>query len=329
MTTNKIHFKNRNDFLAKRATLDTFGGSDCSTIMGLNKWKSPVRFFYQSVGLVESSFTGNSHTFHGTNLENYVIDLWKHYETSNEVMMMNYEMNRKVNRCRAMNCFQVHPDMPWLHATIDAKILKCARRSGQGILECKTASTYAADMYNSVNPSYVLQLQQYMMILGLRYGEIAQLVGGFDFELYTIDESTEIQSAIYEETMKFHEVVQEGKKIMKKRMNQNQRIQELSQLAPEIDHSDSTKELLSELHQVRDGEAGKMGWTDEILELVLEYDEARKGEKVAVLKKQTVSNKLKGIMLENDVKLIELPEKGKVTWNKNLSIKPPVTQKTT
>jgi len=325
MAIKKIYFKNRQEFLYKRSQLDTYGGSDAGTILGLNKWKSPMRLYMEKVGIVPSEFSDNKYTFHGTNLEDYVVELWKHYEVDDERMRMNHGAKRKVSRCRKENCFQINPDVPWLHATIDAKILKSVRRKGKGILECKTMTNYASDMYESVNPSYVVQVQQYMLVLGLDYSEIAQLVGGFEFELYPIDASTELQSAIYETTLDFSEREKEGLEIVKKEKSPNKKIQLLANIAPEADNTEDVKKLLSTLHQVREG-GNKMEFDDELLEWALEYDFNAKKMKEAKEAKLDFSNKIKAHLLKNDANYVELPigktgKAGKISWNKNLTVR--------
>lgn len=91
----------------------------------------------------------------------------------------------------------VHPDRPWMGATID-------RVSDDGrIVELKTASAHAADYWgedgtDEVPEQYLLQATHQMEVVGHDDCDLAVLIGGQDFRCYRVKRCAELVARMVE-----------------------------------------------------------------------------------------------------------------------------------
>lgn len=184
------------DWLMMRQQLGTLGGSDLGVIMGLNKYESPKLLFLRRCGVAPPRLHADTlHTAFGKLLEPAVAAAWKCYDDDEEVHAKRIALLAEQRRlrdpmvasCRRYAYMLVHPDMPWMHATIDYRIQRIRHQTrswldhdvSDGILECKTVSHMVSDMYaDGIPPYYRPQVFGYMAITGARYAEIAAIVGG-------------------------------------------------------------------------------------------------------------------------------------------------------
>lgn len=67
------------------------GGSDASTLLGLNPWTSKITRWNQSVGTANIKNIDNEVMFHGRLLEDYVADLWQYWTGDPVEMINNYQ----------------------------------------------------------------------------------------------------------------------------------------------------------------------------------------------------------------------------------------------
>lgn len=106
----------------------------------------------------------------------------------------------KVRRCNKMLS---HPDYPWMLANLDRVVV-----GKDTILECKTAHAFAGDKWgeegsDELPDQYLLQCMHYMIVTGYKKCDLAVLIGGSDFRLYSIDYDEEIAEMLIEEERKF------------------------------------------------------------------------------------------------------------------------------
>ena len=76
------------------------GGSDASTILGLNPWTSKVNRWNQSLGTSNIHTIDNEVMFHGRLLEDYVADLWQYWSGEPIDMINNYKQKIKLRTYR-------------------------------------------------------------------------------------------------------------------------------------------------------------------------------------------------------------------------------------
>ena len=143
------------------------GGSDASSIMGLNPYSSPLRVYMDKVGKGIEPDT-NEAMRQGTDLEAYVAERFSE------------DTGMKVKR---VNKILQHPDCPWMLANIDRAIV--GMNAG---LECKTTSPYSKFKFDEgeINPHYYWQSMHYMAVTGAEKWYVAVLVLGKAFHVFEI-----------------------------------------------------------------------------------------------------------------------------------------------
>ncbi len=151
------------------------GGSDASTIVGLNPYSSPYYLFCDKMGaLPEKDDTEAMRQ--GRDLEQYVADRW---------------MERTGKTCRRNNYMWRSIRWPWMLADIDREIV--GENAG---LECKTTSPYNKHDFvgGEVPLTYYVQCQHYMAVMGFDRMYLAVLVlnrGFYDFVIERDDSEIE------------------------------------------------------------------------------------------------------------------------------------------
>jgi len=146
------------------------GGSDVSSILGFNPYKSALDVYLDKVGEEIKETPMNARMRAGLLLEDVVAD-WFSEETGLKV--------QKDNKIR------IHKDYPFLIGNLDRLIIS-ENGSGPGVLEIKTTSGFVARSWEAgeVPLHYFSQLQHYLSVTGYKYGYFAVLVDGYDFRLY-------------------------------------------------------------------------------------------------------------------------------------------------
>jgi len=178
------------EWLRKRR--EGVGGSEISVIMGLSKYKSPYELWLEKTNKVEIEETSNEVAYFGTVLEDVVR---KEYAKREGV---------KVERCHFM--FKDGPRI----ANIDGAVPFEGKRSfvkgkfvGRKLFEAKTSSAYLSADWglagsDAVPDGYILQVHQYMSMLGADVCDISCLHGGNQFKTYTINFDKDLDSVIQE-----------------------------------------------------------------------------------------------------------------------------------
>ena len=160
------------------------GGSDAGVIIGVNKYKTPVELWREKIS-GKSDFEGNEATYWGTTLEKDVADAYQE------------RTNTKVAKS---NITYRHKDFDFMMAHIDRRVI--GQRKG---LECKTAlnkwwkpDDWGEAGTDEVPKSYIAQCQHYMAVTGWDSWDLAVLLSGPEFRIYTIERSEELIEAIIE-----------------------------------------------------------------------------------------------------------------------------------
>lgn len=173
----KVSDITREQWLEYRRT--GIGGSDASTIVGLNPYSSPYYLFCDKMGaLPEKDDTEAMRQ--GRDLEQYVADRW---------------MERTGKTCRRNNYMWRSTRWPWMLADIDREIV--GENAG---LECKTTSPYNKHDFagGEVPLTYYVQCQHYMAVMGFDRMYLAVLVlnrGFYDFVIDRDDSEIDVLAA--------------------------------------------------------------------------------------------------------------------------------------
>ncbi len=305
------------EWLAYRS--NGIGGSDIASILGLNPYKCATEVFYEKIGLHESRET-NMAMFMGNYFEDSVANLWKYWEEVPQSILFNHSKKRKVRDCQRVNAYIHNPKYPQLMASIDRRIVG----KQKGILECKTISGYASKKWETgIPPMYVCQLQQYLLVTELDYGEMAILKDGRDFQVYPFVADKEIQERIIQASKQFWTKVTAAKPIARQLLREYEREirneqkitgleNMLRKLEPKADGNPAYEQFMKARYKeptgVREG-------TEDELEAALQYKKIIEREKQLEAQKQLKKNELISI-LENTEQL-DFGDKGKVTFKVN------------
>lgn len=220
------------------------GGTDISAILGLNPWRSPFDVYLEKTGQLGRSPEDNRKLW-GKRLQRVIAEAYSE-ETRRPVEWVDRTM-------RSSRDFQL-----W---TPDALCTEEARG-----LDCKTCGLDQADKWGDTGtaevPDYVaLQCAWYMSAGEQEYWDVALLVAGSDFRIFTIQRDMEIEGMILDAGEKFwadHVV---------------------AGVAPEITATDTTTEWLKKRFPKNDGAVRLAG--EEEIALLDEYRGAYEDYKIA------------------------------------------------
>ncbi len=176
----------REEWLAERNR--GIGGSDIATILGLNKWKSPLQLFLEKTGkVVAEDLSDKEVIYWGNVLEDVVA---KEFER---------RTGKKVRKRHVMFCDDKYP---YMRANVDREVV-----GENAVLECKTTDKRNADQWvdDQVPANYILQCQWYMMIRGYEKAYIACLIGGNQFVFKEIERDEELIEIIKGKAVEFWE----------------------------------------------------------------------------------------------------------------------------
>jgi putative phage-type endonuclease len=213
------------------------GGSDIARILGLSRFGGPMDVWLEkrrlSAPLIESEAMMWGKLLEEPIARRYAAVTGRH-------------VFRKTQTIR-------HPKHSFLFAHLDRK----AKRQGEAtrVLECKTASTFMVSDFgepgtDQVPDDYLLQVQHYLGVTGLDVADLAVLIGGQKFAIYSIPRDDELVGEAHAEAIRFWtENVEKG-------------------VPPAVDGSDAWREYATS----RFTDAGiKIDATPEIIELAYKH----------------------------------------------------------
>jgi len=296
------------------------GGSDSGTLLGINQYKSPINLFYQALGIGELPSIMNAAMLHGKQLEDYISKCWQYYDGTDEGWVENTINNKKIKRYKKLRAIITNPKYPVLFANVDGIITKhpiYGKR--QGILEIKTISGYSADSYEAgIPPSYLIQVQHYMLVMELPYAEICYLKDGRHLGCVTFEANEDLQGTILEEAEKFHARVLEAKSAIEPLVNKEEQLGIAAQFEPEADSTEAFNAFISNKHKERQSENIISGDSTH-LEWACQYKRYASFLKKIEEHKQLYQNRLKQAMEKENAAVMLLPE-GKITWRKQFNV---------
>lgn len=298
------------------------GGSDAGTLLGWNKWKSPISMYYQALGLSPVPNLMNIEMAMGKMQEDNIAESWQYWD-GEEGFIKNIITKTKVRKYKKIKAIIENPKYPNLFANIDGLItLHPVRGKKKGILEIKKINGMTVDTYiGGIPPQYIAQVQHYMLVCNLEWAELCMRVDGRQLLVETIDADFEIQSSIVNEANKFTERVTAAlDAIATSGIDDKEELYGIAaQFEPEADDSDDFNYFISEKHKLREAEVTIQGTPE--YQLWAE-DYKRIGSEIKDLEsnKQLLQNKLKQVMEKDGATIMDLPD-GKITWRKQFNIK--------
>lgn len=301
------------------------GGSDASTLLGLNPWTSKITRWNQSVGTANIKNIDNEVMFHGRLLEDYVADLWQYWTGDPVEMINNYQSGIKLRKSIRRNSIFINPKYPFLFANIDRQITSSDTHEGRGILEIKTISGYNADKWEGgIPPYYIAQIQLYMLVLGYAYGQFAFLKDGRHMDVFTVEANEDIQATILNEAEIFYNSVRVAREILAsgRPTNPTEAYRMISHLEPDVEdeYKVDLDQFLSEKHKAMVDRVS-IDSDEEIINLTRDYVQYRDSEKEAKNNKQLIMQQLKQILLHRGAQEVDFGDSGKIVWGKTFNVR--------
>lgn len=153
---------------------DSIGGSEISTIMGLNPYESPYALWAKKTGQIPSLVEENWAIRFGKAFEEPILKLWQEEHPEFEVFVTGTYQDTL---------------LPFRHANPDA--LARNKETGEWIVvEVKTARS----TWESVPAGYVAQVQHYLDILDLKTAVIVAVAGMTWYDLWIDRDEFEIEN---------------------------------------------------------------------------------------------------------------------------------------
>jgi len=292
------------------------GASEIGTLMGVNSWKSPAELYYQKIGLIPQKVEPNIPMFMGTILEKTVAEIFEYWDGDDASMLRNYESQTKVRTLYEPVGYVVNPDYPHLFFSPDRLQIKSKNlriRDGrinlenvEAIIEIKTISGWSSKQWEGgIPPSYYLQLQTYLMGLGIDTGYMVALEDGRNLKVHKFERDQEMIDMIGNVSRDFWSRVEAGRLALELG-------EDYEQFAPPPDGTEAYSEFLTEKY--KNPEENTIVSTPEIDEFVLQYKVKNSEINLLEDEKREAANFIKDYMGNNTT---ILSEEGKVTWRPN------------
>jgi putative phage-type endonuclease len=169
------------------------GGSDVAAILGLSRWKTPLGVYLEKRGELGEQPDNDAMRW-GRYLEPAVRQAYAD-QTGNEV--------------RVPATMLRHPRHEFMVANLDGFI---EDRTGR-VFEAKTARSadgWGEPGTDQIPQPYLLQVQHYMEVSALPVADVAVLISGSDFRIYTVEADRELAQMLIEAEHEFWQRVQRG-----------------------------------------------------------------------------------------------------------------------
>lgn len=232
------------------------GGSDASTIIGLNPYNSLFRLYADKKGLI-SAKKDNEAMRQGRDFEEYVAKRFCE-ATGKKVCHRNY-------------MFQ-HDNYDYILADIDRDII--GENAG---LECKTTSLFnKSDFENGEIPlTYYVQMMHYMAVMGYDKMYLAVLILSKGFYWFEVERNeSEIKNLISAEISFWNNHI-------------------VPNIPPEIDSSEATKEALSEIYPLETDVETNVALPEDLMS---EYERISDVFEASKAKLEEIKNTIKGTL---------------------------------
>jgi len=163
------------------------GGSDAASVLAQSDYRTPLDVYLDKKGESEE-FEGNNFTYFGNLLE--------------PILIQEYETRTKDKVETDLETF-IHPEHSFMLANLDGYI-----PSKKKIVEIKTCSQYSDKKWGDapngrVPKEYLIQCAHYMAVLDADSADIAVLIGGNDFRIYTILRDKKLEEELISHEMSF------------------------------------------------------------------------------------------------------------------------------
>ena len=160
------------EYREKQQASCKLGGSDISTILGINPYKSKFTLWLEMTGQKPKDIVDNPAVEWGNILEPVIREKFKAV-TGFKVFKNNFVLQ--------------HDHFDWMVANLDGEVID-PYFDGRGVLEIKTTHERNKKDWEDGCPIYYMsQVQWYLGVTGYDYAYIAVLIGGSTFKYFLIE----------------------------------------------------------------------------------------------------------------------------------------------
>lgn len=166
----------------------TIGGSEISVVMGLNRWKTPLRLWAEKTAkIITQDISDREYIQLGNELEDFVAKRFSKLS------------GKKVRRDSKTFKYKKYP---YMMGHIDRRVV-----GTDELLECKTCNAWKAHEWEGeeIPQEYILQVMWYLGVTGMSKGYIAVLIGGNKFVWKEITFDNELFEQMVEAAKNFVE----------------------------------------------------------------------------------------------------------------------------
>ena len=202
-------FKDEPDWLSGR--MNGIGGSDASSIVGVNPYKTNIDLFEEKTGRkIPEDISEKPYVIYGKKAEEFIRELFKLDYPEYEVEHHEFRILQSL-------------EYPFMQASLDGELTDQDGR--KGILEIKTTnilqSMQREKWRDRIPDNYYLQVLHYLLVTGYEFVVLrAHLISGWDRDVRTqvkhyFIERSEVQEDLeylLQEEIKFWKYVESGRK---------------------------------------------------------------------------------------------------------------------
>jgi predicted phage-related endonuclease len=304
-------------------TRGMIGGSDAGTLLGWNKWKSPITLYYQALGLSPIMDKMNIEMLMGKLQEDNIAYSWQFFDEDPEKFIENVITKNRPRRYKVIKGIVENPKYPTLFANLDGMITQHpVKGKKKGILEIKKINGVTMDSYvGGLPPQYLAQCQHYLMVCELDYAELCMRVDGKQLVVHMIERDPDIQEAILYEATKYNARILAALDAMRESGtgDRDELMMIAAEFEPEADSSENFDTFISAKHKERETENVLHG-NDEHGEWARQYVRYGQLMKKVEEHKYLYGNKLKQLMEKGSANQLILPN-GKISWRKMFQVR--------
>lgn len=202
-------FKDEKDWLQGRT--NGLGGSDASSVVGVNPYKSNAELFEEKIGRTRpEDISDRPYVVYGKRAEEHIRELFKLEYPEYAVEHYEYRILQNL-------------EYPFMQASLDGELTD--RKGRKGILEIKTANILQSMQYEKwkdrIPDNYYTQVLHYLLVTGYEFVVLrAHLISKWGMDIraqsrhYFIerDEVQEDLNYLLQEEIKFWKHVESGRK---------------------------------------------------------------------------------------------------------------------
>ena len=305
------------------------GASEVATVLGLNDYKpTKTELFRLKVGLQSVYIDESEPMFHGTELEDYIRNIWRFHDGKQYIQ--NFREKRPMREVHKPVGYVLNKKYPHLFVSPDGIapagtiMLYDGEKSKKPFnVEVKKINSMEAKKWEGGIPvKYVIQAQVQMLVMNMDYTEIILFIDGQRIDIVSVHASSVVQKKILEETDLFWETILNGRSLLAQRdkarsisrIGEAIRLEgELQKLEPLPDSNENYTEHYSErFTKIKD----EMKGTADMYSQALDYLVWSEMAKAASDRAQGIKNAFAKHFVDNSVEIIDFATRGKVKYTK-------------